>query len=100
MAANHSKAFGLLLALLPCGPVYTALIASARAGMNAQTPVQGLLSGAVLMLAFGIGTIPSLLLVGKLDGLGWMKSRPLIYRISSVPMVLVGTYFIIEGIRY
>ena len=52
------------------------------------------------MLTFGIGMIPSLLLVGKLDGLGWMKSRPLIYRISSVPMVLVGTYFIIEGIRY
>jgi uncharacterized protein len=91
---------GLLLGLLPCGPVYTALIASARAGMNAQTPVQGFLSGAVLMLAFGIGTLPSLLLVGKLAGLGWIQSRPLVYKISSVPMVLVGVYFIIQGIRY
>jgi sulfite exporter TauE/SafE len=91
---------GLLLGLLPCGPVYTALIASARAGMNAQTPVQGFLQGAVLMLAFGIGTIPSLLTAGKLAGLGWLKSRTLIYRIGSVPMVLVGIYFIIQGIRY
>jgi sulfite exporter TauE/SafE len=91
---------GLLLGLLPCGPVYTALIASARAGMNAQTPVRGFLQGAVLMLAFGIGTIPSLVTIGRLAGLGWLKSRALIYRISSVPMVLVGIYFIIQGIRY
>jgi len=44
--------------------------------------------------------VPSLLLVGKLAGLGWLKSRPLIYKISSVLMVLVGIYFIIQGIRY
>jgi sulfite exporter TauE/SafE len=91
---------GLLLGLLPCGPVYTALIASARAGMEAQTTLQGFLSGAVLMIAFGIGTVPALLLVGKLAGLRWIKSRHLIYKISSVLTVLVGIYFIIQGIRY
>ena len=91
---------GLLLGLLPCGPVYTALIASARAGMAAQNAVQGFLSGMGLMLAFGIGTVPSLLLVGKLAGLGWIKSRHLFYKASSALMVLVGIYFIIQGIRY
>jgi hypothetical protein len=91
---------GLLLGLLPCGPVYTVLIASARAGMNEQTAFQGFLSGMGLMLAFGVGTVPSLLLVGKLAGLGWIKSRQLIYKISSALMVLVGIYFIIQGIRY
>jgi hypothetical protein len=91
---------GFLLGLLPCGPVYTVLIASARAGMNEQTAFQGFLSGMGLMLAFGVGTVPSLLLVGKLAGLGWIKARPLIYKISSVFMVLVGIYFIIQGIRY
>jgi len=91
---------GLLLGLLPCGPVYTALIASARAGMEAQTTLQDFFSGMGLMLAFGIGTVPSLLLVGKLAGLGWIRSRHLIYKISSVLMVLVGIYFIIQGIRY
>jgi len=91
---------GLLLGLLPCGPVYTVLIASARAGMSEHTAFQGFLSGMGFMLAFGIGTVPSLLLVGKLAGLGWLKSRPLIYKISSGLMVLVGIYFIIQGIRY
>jgi len=91
---------GLLLGLLPCGPVYTALIASARAGMEAQTTLQGFFSGMGLMLAFGTGTVPSLLLVGKLAGLGWIRSRHVIYKISSVLMVLVGIYFIIQGIRY
>ena len=91
---------GLLLGLLPCGPVYTALIASARAGMAAQSALQGFLSGMGLMLAFGIGTVPPLLLIGKLAGLRWMKSREVIYKISSLLMVLAGVYFIIKGIRY
>jgi uncharacterized protein len=91
---------GLLLGLLPCGPVYTALIAAARAGMGAESALDGFFSGALLMFAFGIGTVPALLLVGKLAGFGWLKSRHLIYKISSVLMVLVGVYFIIQGIRY
>jgi sulfite exporter TauE/SafE len=91
---------GLLLGLLPCGPVYTALIASARAGMAADSSLQSFLSGMGLMLAFGMGTAPPLLLMGKLAGLRWMKSREVIYRISSLLMILVGIYFIIQGIRY
>lgn len=104
LAAAKSSAvylpLGLVLGLLPCGPVYTALIASVRAGMNEQTAFQGFLSGTGLMLAFGVGTVPSLLLVGKLAGLGWIKSRQQIYKIGSVLMVLVGIYFILQGIRY
>jgi hypothetical protein len=91
---------GVLLGLLPCGPVYTALIASARAGMGAESPLDGFFSGMGLMFAFGIGTVPALLLVGKLAGFGWLKSRHLFYKISSILMVLVGGYFIIQGIRY
>lgn len=91
---------GLLLGLLPCGPVYTVLIASARAGMEATSTLQGFLSGLVLMLAFGIGTVPALFLVGKLADLGWLKKRELIYQIGAVIMILVGLYFVIQGIRY
>jgi sulfite exporter TauE/SafE len=68
--------------------------------MNAQTTPEAWVSGMGLMLVFGIGTVAPLLLVGKLTGLGLMKSRPLIYKISSVLMVLEGVYFIIQGIRY
>lgn len=102
-AANSPVVYlplGLLLGLLPCGPVYTALIAAARAGMGAASALDGFFSGMGLMVAFGIGTVPALLLVGKLAGFGWLKSRSLIYKISSALMVLVGVYFIIQGIRY
>ena len=91
---------GLLLGLLPCGPVYTALLASARAGMETGSSLQGFLSGAGIMLSFGLGTVPSLLMMGKLADLGWLKRRELIYRISSVFMIGSGIYFIIKGFLF
>lgn len=91
---------GLLLGLIPCGPVYTVLVASARAGMEAKTTLQGFASGVALMVAFGVGTLPSLLLVGKLAGLGWLKKRQIIYKIGAVVMILVGFYFVFRGVRY
>ena len=91
---------GLLLGLLPCGPVYTALIAAAGSGMEARNPSEGILTGAALMLAFGMGTVPALLIVGKLAGLGWLKSREIIYKFGAVLMILVGVYFVVKGIRY
>jgi sulfite exporter TauE/SafE len=91
---------GLLLGLLPCGPVYAALVAAAGAGMEATRSAQGILVGASLMLGFGVGTIPALLIVGKLAGLNWLKSRKIIYEIGAVLLIVVGVYFIIKGIRY
>ena len=91
---------GMLLGLLPCGPVYTALIAAARAGMEAQSAVRGTMIGSGLMLSFGLGTVPSLLLVAKLADLGWLKRRDIIYKASSVLMVILGVYFVVKGIRY
>ena len=91
---------GLLLGLLPCGPVYTALLAAARAGMDAGSPTAGALIGMALMSAFGIGTIPSLLLVSRLAAMGWLKSRQLIYRIGAVLMIIVGLYFIHNALQY
>jgi sulfite exporter TauE/SafE len=93
-------ALGLLLGLLPCGPVYTALIAAARAGMEARDFLEGFLTGMGVMLSFGLGTVSALLLVAKLADLGWLKSRQVIYTVSSLFMVVVGVYFVIKGIRY
>ena len=91
---------GLLLGLLPCGPVYTALIAAARAGMEVQSSLEGFVLGMGLMLSFGLGTVPAMLLIAKLADLGWLKRRDLIYKISSILMVVVGFYFVIRAIRY
>jgi sulfite exporter TauE/SafE len=91
---------GLLLGLLPCGPVYTALIAAARVGMEGAGPWQGLFAGMGLMFSFGLGTIPSLLIVGRLTGFDWFRSRQVIIKVSSLLMVFVGIYFVVRGVRY
>jgi sulfite exporter TauE/SafE len=91
---------GLLLGLLPCGPVYTALIAAAGAGMKAGSIMEGITKGIAVMLLFGIGTIPAIFLVAKLADMGWLKRRAIIYRIGAVLMVAVGLYFVVKGIRY
>ncbi len=90
---------GLILGILPCGPVYTVLIASARAGMDAPDIYTGFIKGMVLMLAFGLGTIPALFAVGRLAGVGWFK-KEILYHAASFIMMGVGLYFIIQGIQY
>ena len=91
---------GLVLGLLPCGPVYAALIAAARLGMETQNTFKAVLSGMGLMIVFGIGTIPSLLMVARLSGMSWLKSREIIYKIGSILMIGVGIYFLIRGLRF
>jgi sulfite exporter TauE/SafE len=63
-------------------------------------PGHGLLIGAGLMLSFGLGTAPALLIVGKLAGLGWLTKRRMIYRGSAIIMILVGVYFVVNAVRY
>lgn len=91
---------GLVLGLLPCGPVYTALIAAAGLGMETQNTFNAVLAGMGLMAVFGIGTVPALLMVARLSGMGWLKSRNIIYKASSILMIGVGIYFLIKGMRY
>jgi uncharacterized protein len=56
---------GIVLGFLPCGLTYTALLAAARADMEAPHPFAGMLQGALMMMLFGTGTSPALILVGK-----------------------------------
>lgn len=91
---------GLLLGLLPCGPVYTTLLGAARAGMEAPNIYHGMLVGMVLMLAFGLGTIPALFLVARLADLGWLKYRDKLYKAGAVMMIAVGIYFLFSALRY
>jgi len=91
---------GLLLGLLPCGPVYTALLGSARAGMESNSIYHGMLAGMGLMVAFGMGTAPALFLVARLAGMGWLKSRALIYKAGAVLMIVAGLIFMVKAIRF
>ena len=91
---------GLLLGLLPCGPVYTALLGAARLGMEGNTIYQGMLNGMGLMAAFGMGTVPALFLVAKLADMGWLKSRAIIYKAGAVLMIVAGLIFIVKAVHF
>ena len=60
-------AVGFLMGLIPCGLSYAAF---ARA-----VPAGGALQGAALLAAFGIGTLPGLLLLGTVFSKGFTKHR-------------------------
>ena len=101
--ARHTILFlplGMVLGLLPCGPVYTAMIAAARVGMEAGSTVGGLVSGAGVMACFGIGTIPALLMLSQVSNVKWLKHRDLIYKFGGVLMILVGIYFTGKALTY
>jgi sulfite exporter TauE/SafE len=68
--------------------------------MAAQATMAGIFSGMGVMISFGLGTIPALFLVSRLSDLGWLRYRDKIYRFGAVIMVIMGVYFVWNGIRY
>lgn len=76
---------GLLWGWLPCGLVYSALASALGAG-SAQR-------GALLMLAFGAGTLPNLLLAGYFAGrLQAFVRRPLVRRLAGILVLGFGVH--------
>lgn len=55
---RQALVLGLIWGWLPCGLIYSVLIWT----LSAETPVQG----SLIMLAFGLGTLPSMMLTGSL----------------------------------
>jgi hypothetical protein len=81
---------GLALGVLPCGASWTAFLAAAGTG----SPAGGLL----LALAFGLGTLPALLLVGALSAAVGARLRGALYRAGGVLVVLLGVAFLLRGL--
>lgn len=74
---------GLVWGWLPCGLVYSVLVWAVAAG--------GAPDGALLMLAFGLGTLPNLVLMGA--AAGWMSAhikKPAIRRIAGGLIIAYG----------
>jgi sulfite exporter TauE/SafE len=88
---------GLALGFLPCGLVYGALLSSARVGMEAGNHAQGFLNGCLMMVLFGAGTVPGLLVVAKTAGLLGARLRARLYRAAAVVMIVVGLVFAVRG---
>jgi sulfite exporter TauE/SafE len=84
----HPLAIGLFLGLLPCGLLYSALIAAVARG--------GPLDGAVALALFGLGTAPALLGVSLADQL-LTRHRAVVGRLSQVFVLVMGVWFLWRG---
>ena len=80
---------GLALGLLPCGFSWTAFLGAAGTG----SAVEGLL----LALAFGLGTIPALLLVGVAGAVIGSRARGILTRVGGILVALLGVWFVLRG---
>ena len=87
---------GVVLGFLPCGLTYTVLLAAARASMDAENHLAGMLQGAFMLLFFGLGTAPALLLVGRVINYLGTKVRDRLYKLASLIMILTGVYFVVK----
>jgi sulfite exporter TauE/SafE len=86
-ARSMAKAFplGLLWGWLPCGLVYSALASALTAGSSGR--------GALMLLAFGLGTLPNLLLAGiLLARLNEFVRRPAVRLFSGLLVLGFGLY--------
>ena len=91
---------GLVLGFLPCGLVYTALLFAARTAMEAENHFDGMTEGALMMLLFGLGTTPALILVGRTAGWLGEKARHRFYQLASLIMIATGIRFIIAAFSH
>lgn len=76
---------GAVWGWLPCGMVYAMLLTALASGNAAE--------GALILAAFGLGTLPNLLLIGAavMSAQHWLQNRPARYAASAV-IAAVGFY--------
>lgn len=83
---------GFIWGWLPCGLVYSVLIWSLSAASITE--------GALLMLAFGLGTLPNLLLMGAAAAkLAKFTRNPLVKRIAGLLVVTLGLLLLWQAVR-
>ena len=86
---GHPFATGLFLGLLPCGLLYSALIAAVARG--------GAIEGAAALALFGLGTAPALLGVAAADEF-LARHRTFVNRLSQVFLLAMGARFLWMGL--
>ena len=87
----HALGIGLVWGWLPCGLVYSVLVWAMSAG--------GAVQGGLLLLSFGLGTLPALLAVGMTAALAGFVRQPCVRHAAGVAVVLLGIYQIGLAIR-
>ncbi len=86
----HALGLGMIWGWLPCGLVYSTLVL-AMSSMSAS-------QGALIMLGFGLGTLPVLLTLGNLSGnLRALAQHPLARQVAGAGVLLFGIYTCISA---
>jgi sulfite exporter TauE/SafE len=80
---------GLALGLLPCGLSWTVFLGAAGTG--------SLPEGLLLALAFGLGTVPALLLVAAAGVAIGQRARGILARLGGVLVAILGVVFLLRG---
>jgi sulfite exporter TauE/SafE len=83
---------GLLTGFLPCGLVYSFLALAASTGSVAK--------GVLIMLSFGLGTIPVMLLTGTGLSLATIGIRRKLIRLAAVSVMVTGFMTAARGIVF
>lgn len=88
-SAFHALPLGIIWGWLPCGLVYSTLTWSAVSGSA--------LNGGLIMLAFGVGTLPSMLFVGiGAVYLNRLKSSLSFRRFGAMLLLSYGVYVLLQ----
>ncbi len=86
---EHPFATGLFLGLLPCGFVYSAVVAAVSRG--------GAIQGASVLAVFAVGTMPALLSVSVADEL-LARRRSFLNRLAQLFILGMGAWFLWRGL--
>jgi sulfite exporter TauE/SafE len=81
---------GLLTGFLPCGLLYGMLALAAN--------TRGPLTGGLLMVCFGLGTVPALLVTGCGASLATIAWRRRLYQLAGWCLIITGAITISRGI--
>ncbi len=88
--AGRLYPLGLALGFLPCGLSLQAFVTAA--GTGAAAP------GLLVALAFGLGTLPALLLAGWAGAAAGARARGLLLRAGGVLVAVLGALFVARGL--
>lgn len=85
---GHPYALGLVLGLLPCGLLYSAVAGAVARG--------GAADGALALAAFGLGTAPALLGISLADA-ALVRHRVALNRFSHLFVLVMGAWYLWRG---
>jgi uncharacterized protein len=91
-SAPRALGLGALWGWLPCGMVYAALLLAVSTGSP--------LHGALVMLAFGLGTLPNMLLITGVAGrLQQAIKRRSVRRVAAVLLAMLGLFGVMHALN-